>query len=161
MNSYWKYTLFPTFLEDVKDCTFENYEDDDLYELLNHLVIRSIEDFLFPKVSLEYAEDTSYDPLDNAQYGYYFIDPEIGEAEYKVILAYMKKYWVAAQITWDMNFKNPFFDKDIKGYSPANMLNAMKSSLERFSADAEKARFDYGRINKNGKITWGTINARK
>ena len=70
----------------------------------------------------------------------------------------MKVYWVKAQITWDNNFKNPFFDKDIKGYSPANMLNAMEKTLELFTKEAEKARFNYNRINKQGKVTWGTIN---
>ena len=158
MNKYWKYVLFPTFLDEVRDCTYQDYEPEDLYEILNSLVKRAINDFLFPKVSLNYEEDTSNDPLDNIAYGYYFTDEEIGEPEYKVIMAFMKVYWMKAQITWDNNFKNPFFDKDIKGYSPANMLNAMEKTLAAFVKDAEKARFNYNRINKNGKVTWGTIN---
>lgn len=161
MNKYWKYTLFNIFLQDVKDCTFSNYEDEDLYDILNSLVKRALQDFLFPKVSLAYAEDTSYDPLDNSAYGYYFTDPDIGDAEYKVILAFMKKHWVSAQITWDNNFKNPFFDKDIKGYSPANMLKALHETLDVYTKEAEKARFDYSRIDRTGKIKWGQINVNK
>lgn len=160
MNKYWKYELFPTFLDEVRDCTYEVYEDADLYRILNNYVKRAIEDFMFPKVSLAYEEDTTNDPLDNAEYGYYFTDDKIGEAEYRVIIAFMKKYWIAAQISWDNNFKNPFFDKALTGYSPANMLNAMKETLAIFTEEAEKARFNYNRVNKNGKVTWGTINGK-
>lgn len=85
MNKYWKYVLFPGFLDDVTDCTFVNMEDIDITSVLNHITKLAIEDFLFPKVSLEYAEDTTYDPLDSAPYGYYFKDSEIDVAEYKVI----------------------------------------------------------------------------
>lgn len=136
-------------------------DDVDLTEVLNNLVISSINDFLFPKCSLEYAEDTSRDPVDGESYGYYFLDDEVGEAEYKVIIAFMKVHWVEAQITWDNNFKNPFFDKDIKGYSPANMLTAMRNTLETFKKNAEKDRFNYNRTKRDGSITWGVVNAKK
>ena len=114
MNKYWKYVLFPTFMDSIRDCTYVNMDDLDLTEVLNGLAISSINDFLFPKVSLEYAEDESRDAVDSEIYGYYFLDDNIGEAEYKVIISFMKVHWIEAQITWDNNFKNPFFDKDIK-----------------------------------------------
>lgn len=136
-------------------------DDVDLTEVLNGLVISAINDFLFPKCSLEYAEDTSRDPLDGESYGYYFLDDEVGEAEYKVLISFMKVHWVEAQITWDNNFKNPFFDKDIKGYSPANMLTAMRNTLEAFQKTAREVRFNYNRKNKEGAITWGVVNAKK
>jgi hypothetical protein len=85
MNKYWKYELFPGFLDDVTDCTFVNMEDVDLTSILNHITKLAIEDFLYPRVSLAYSEDTSLDPLDSAPYGYYFTDERIGVAEYKVI----------------------------------------------------------------------------
>ena len=44
-------------------------DDIDLTEVLTAIVKSSIEDFLFPKCSLEYAEDTSRDPLDSEEYG--------------------------------------------------------------------------------------------
>jgi hypothetical protein len=158
MNKYWKYTIFPVFLEDVKDCTFEKYESEDLYDILNNLTKRALQDFHFPKVSLAFSEDTTIDSVDGYEYGYYFTDNNISDAEYKVIIAFMKKYWVSAQITWDGNFKNPFFDKDIKGYSPANMLSALKEMLNTFTKEAEQARFDYGRVLGDGSATWGKIN---
>lgn len=160
MNNYWKYILFPGFLDDVTDCTFLNMEELDLTEVLNHITKQAIEDFLFPKVSLEYAISDEYDPLDGATYGYYFTDPNIGPAEFKVIWAFMKVYWVQTQITMDVNFRNPFFDSTIKGFSPANMLNAMKETLNTLVKEAEKARFNYGRKDATGKVRWGQINAK-
>jgi hypothetical protein len=61
-------------------------DDIDLTEVLTAITKSSIEDFLFPKCSLEYAEDESRDPLDSEAYGFYFIDENVGEAEYKVII---------------------------------------------------------------------------
>lgn len=161
MNKYWKYTIFPVFLDAVRDCTYVAMEDVDMASTLNNITKQAIQDFLFPKCSLEYDEDTSRDPLDSEEYGYYFTDENIGDAEYKVIVALMKVYWVQAQITWDNNFRNPFYDKDIKGYSPANMLNAMKSTLETFQANAKAACFNYNRVDKEGNIAWGKVNAPK
>lgn len=161
MNKYWKYVLFPTFLDSIRDCTYVNMDDIDLTEVLNTIVRSAIEDFLFPKYSLEYAEDTSRDPLDSEEYGFYFLDENVGEAEYKVIISFMKVHWIKAQITWDNNFKNPFFDKDIKGYSPANMLTAMYKTLETFEKAAKQERFNYNRKTKDGRITWGVVNAKK
>lgn len=160
MNNYWKYILFPGFLDDVTDCTFINMDELDLTEVLNHITKMAIEDFLFPKVSLAYELNEEYDPLDGATYGYYFTDPNIGNAEFKVIWAFMKVYWVQTQITMDVNFRNPFFDATIKGYSPANMLNAMKETLVTLTKEAEKARFNYGRKDAEGKVRWGQINAK-
>lgn len=160
MNKYWKYVLFPTFLDSIRDCTYINMDEYDLTDVLNNLIISSINDFLFPKCSLEYAEDSKFDPLDGDTYGYYFVDEEIGDAEYKVILAFMKVHWIQNQITWDSNFKNPFFDANIKGYSPANMLTAMQKTLTTFQEEAERVRFNYNRLDKKKQITWGTINAK-
>lgn len=160
MNKYWKYVLFPTFLDAIRDCTYVEMEDVDLTTTLTNITKSAIEDFHFPKCSLAYAEDTSRDPIDGEAYGYYFTDENIGEAEYKILIAYMKVYWVEAQITWDNNFKNPYYDKDIKGYSPANMLKAMQSMLELFITRAKNASYDYGRIDKNGFVAWGQINGK-
>lgn len=161
MNNYWKYLIFPVFLDSIRDCTYVNMDEIDLSEVLNSIVKSSIEDFLFPKCSLEYAIDESRDPLDGDIYGYYFLDETFSEAELKVIISFMKVHWMEAQITWDNNFKNPFFDKDIKGYSPANMLTAMYKTLETFRKKAEKERFNYNRITKDNRIAWGTVNAKK
>lgn len=161
MNKYWKYVLFPRFLDEVRDCSYVNMDDVDLQETLNNIVKSAIQDFKFCKVSLAYEEDNGYDVLDSGTYGYYFVDDSIGEAEYKVLLSIMKYYWVSAQITWDSNFKNPFFDKDIKGYSPGNLLTAMRGMLQEFRSEADRVKYDYNRITKDGKIAWGQVNARK
>lgn len=158
MNKYWKYVLFPRFLDDIRDCTYTNMEDEDLTAVLNNIVKAAIQEFTFCKYSLAYEEDTQYDALDNTAYGYYFTDDNIGEAEYYVLLTIMKVYWVKTQITWDANFKNPFYDKDIKGFSPANMLTAMRGLLQQFKDDSAKAKFDYNRKTKDGKVAWGQIN---
>lgn len=161
MNKYWKYAIFPRFLDSVKDCTYVNMDDVDLQETLNNILISAIQEFKFCKVSLAYELDDSYDSLDSGTYGYYFTDNSIGEPEYKVLLSIMRYYWVSAQITWDENFKNPFFDKDIKGYSPGNLLNAMRGILEQFRAQADRDLFNYNRINKEGRVAWGEINRAK
>lgn len=161
MNKYWKYILFPRFLDDVKDCVFINMDDLDLQETLNGIVISALQDFKFSKVALTYEEDTNYDPLDSFSYGYFFTDENIGEAEYKVILSWMKYHWISTQITWANNFQNPFFDKDIKGYSPANMLKSMESMMMAYLAEAKRVSYDYNRINKDGKVAWGCINNAK
>lgn len=161
MNKYWKYAIFPRFLDSVKDCTYVNMDDVDLQETLNNILISAIQEFKFCKVSLAYELDDNYDSLDSGTYGYYFIDNSIGEPEYKVLLSIMRYYWVSAQITWDENFKNPFFDKDIKGYSPGNLLNAMRGILEQFRAQADRDLFNYNRINKEGRVAWGEINRAK
>ena len=79
---------------------------------------------------------------------YYFTDDNIGEAEYFVLITIMKELWVKSQITWDMNFKNPFFDKDIKGYSPAAMLTSMRNMAEAFEKGVDsKAILRYYKRN--------------
>lgn len=40
------------------------------------------------------------------------------------------------------------------------MLTAMQKTLTTFQEEAERVRFNYNRINKKKKITWGTINAK-
>lgn len=92
MNKYWKYELFPGFLEDVSDCTFVNMEELDIASVLNHITELSIQDFLYPKVELTYSFDNTHDILDGIPYGYYFTDENVGIAEYKVIWAFMKYY---------------------------------------------------------------------
>lgn len=161
MNKYWKYELFPQFLDSIRDCTFVAMEDIDLNTTLNEITKAAINDFLFPKCKLDFEYDSNRDRVDGLDYGYYFIDEAIGLSELNVILAFMKVHWVKAQITWDNNFKNPFFDKDIKGFSPANMLNAMNKMLDTFIKDAEKIRFNYNRKNKKGQIQWGQVNAKR
>lgn len=164
MNKYWKYIIFPRFLDAIKDCTFINMDDVDLTATLNNMMLDAIQKFPFCRVSLDYLEDTSYDPLDSEAYGYYFVDENIGEPEYFVLITIMKELWVKSQITWDMNFKNPFFDKDIKGYSPAAMLTSMRNMAEAFEKDSNKARFNYNRLasGKGGKRVsrWGEVNDR-
>lgn len=158
MNKYWKYLIFPRFLDAVRDCTYINMDDVDLQATLNNILLDAIQEFKFCKVSLAYELDESYDALDGNSYGYYFTSDEIGEAEYKVLLSLMKYYWISAQITWDNNFKNPFFDKDIKGYSPGNLLTAMRGMLEEYRGQADRDMFNYNRITKDGKVAWGHIN---
>lgn len=160
MNKYWKYELFPQFLESIRDCTYVDMDDVDLTTTLNEITRMALSDFIFPKCSLSYEYSSVRDREDGLDYGYYFVDEAIGDAECHVIIAFMKVYWVKAQITWDNNFKNPFFDKDIKGYSPANMLNAMTKTLENFIQEAEKARYNYNRIDKKGRVAWGQVNAK-
>lgn len=140
-------------------------DDVDLTATLNNMMLSAIQQFPFCRVSLEYLEDTAYDPLDGEVYGYYFADDEIGEPEYFVLITIMKELWVKSQITWDMNFKNPFFDKDIKGYSPAAMLTSMRNMAEAFEKNSDKARFNYNRLAKGGgekkRISrWGEVNDR-
>jgi hypothetical protein len=67
-------------------------EDVDLLNTLNELTKMALNDFLFPKCSLDYEYDKSRDREDGLEYGYYFVDENIGNAEMSVILAFMKVY---------------------------------------------------------------------
>lgn len=157
MRKYWKYQLMPIFLDSVKDCTFVELDNIDLTKVLEGIIKLSIEDFLFPKVSLKYAYDESTDPLDEEEYGYYFIDESVDFAEFKVIIAWMKVYWVQMQLNNKANFQNPLFDKDIKGYSPAAMLKTIESVFITTKEEAKSATSKYSRKNEEGEPSWGKI----
>lgn len=158
MNDYWKYVLFPNFLAGIQDDTFSEMTDADLTTTLNTIVKNALQRFKFSKVGLDYSYDDTNDPLDSTPYGFYFNDTNIGDAEYQVIIAYMKVIWIDYQIATSRNFSNPFFDKDIKGYSPANMLTAMKNLKESYKKDAIELAFDYNRVGDDNKSALGKIN---
>lgn len=155
MKKYWKYEVFPLFLDFIKDCTFASLDDQNITAILNHIARLAIEEFLFPKVSLEYGYDGSIDANDNEPYGYYWLE-NVGMAELRVLLALMKVYWVEMQLHNKQNFLNPFYDKEIKGYSPANMLKAITEVYTEAQDTARKAAFSYSR-KKDGKPSLGDI----
>lgn len=156
MKKYWKYEIMPVFLDSVKDCTFLKMDDVDLAAVLVGIIKMSIEDFLFPKVPLTYEYDSMTDPLDHEPFGYYFTE-EVTTAEIKVIIAWMRVYWVQMQLNNADNFSNPLFDKDIKGYSPAMMLKTIESVYNTTYKAAQTATFNYSRKSKGGAPALGEI----
>lgn len=59
---------------------------------MGYLVVRAINDFKFPKVSLKYDFDSTINNTTGEAYGYYFISNEVTQREFSVILARMKQY---------------------------------------------------------------------
>lgn len=92
MTNYWEKNLFPQFLQSVESCTLSDFTNFEIQDQLNYLVIRAINDFKFPKYSLEYEVDETLDPNTGVIKGYYFVDENVGQKEFNVILARMKQY---------------------------------------------------------------------
>lgn len=59
---------------------------------MGYLVVRAINDFKFPRVSLEYDFDSTINDETGEAYGYYFISSKVTQKEISVILARMKQY---------------------------------------------------------------------
>lgn len=156
MKKYWKYEVFPLFLDFIKDCTFASLEDTDLIAILENITKLSVEEFLFPKMALTYSYDPAIDPGDELPFGYYW-DNNVGQAELRVLFSIMKVYWVEMQLHNKQNFLNPFYDSDIKGYSPANMLKTITEVYVVAQTTARKAAFSYSRRDKDGRPSLGDI----
>ena len=158
MRNYWENSLFPQFLQSVNDCTLLELTNFDIQRELGYLVIRAVNDFKFPKVSLDYALDSDINSETEEAYGYYFISDEVGQKEFNVILARMKQYWIEFQISQERLFSNVYYDRDIRLHSPGNTIDKLIKMFTTFKSKADKAEFDYGRISIIGDPALGDIN---
>ena len=154
---YWEEQLFPQFLSTIDSCTIQEYNNTEIQNELNHLAVRSVADFKFPKVSLNYDFDSDTNAETGVEYGYYFTE-EITQKEINVLLARMKHYWVEYQISQEKTFSNTYYDKNIRVHSQANIMHNLDKMLKTFRGLADRAEYNYYRVNSENRPRWGDIN---
>jgi hypothetical protein len=158
VNNYWENHLFPQFLQSVDSCTLSDFTNFEIQNQLNYLVIRAVNDFKFPKISLAYNFDENINEETAEAFGYYFIEDEVGQKEFNVILARMKQYWIEFQISQERLFANAYYDRDIRLHSPGNTIDKLIKMYTTFKTSADIAEFNYGRVSANGEAALGDIN---
>lgn len=158
MNNYWENHLFPQFLQSVDSCTLSDFTNFEIQNQLNYLVIRAVNDFKFPKTSLAYNFDENINEETEEAFGYYFIEDEVGQKEFNVILARMKQYWIEFQISQERLFANAYYDRDIRLHSPGNTIDKLIKMYTTFKTSADIAEFNYGRVSVTGEAVLGDIN---
>lgn len=142
----------------MDSCTLSDFTNFEIQNQLNYLVIRAVNDFKFPKMSLEYALDEEINDMTGESKGYYFIDASVDQKEFNVILGRMKQYWIEFQISQERLFANAYFDKDIRLHSPGNTIDKLIKMYTTFKSSADRAEFDYGRVSERGEPSIGDIN---
>ena len=158
MRNYWENNLYPQFLQTIDSCTLSEFTNFEIQNQLGYLVVRALEDFKFPKVSLSYDFEEELNPDTQAPYGYYFLNENIGQREFNVILARMKQYWVEFQISQERLFSNMYYDKDVRLHSPGNTIDKLIKMFTTFRDAADKAEYNYGRVSDTRTPTIGDIN---
>lgn len=158
MNNYWENHLFPQFLQSVDSCTLSDFTNFEIQNQLSYLVIRAVNDFKFPKTSLAYNFDENINEETEEAFGYYFIEDEVGQKEFNVILARMKQYWIEFQISQERLFANAYYDRDIRLHSPGNTIDKLIKMYTTFKTSADIAEFNYGRVSVTGEAVLGDIN---
>ena len=158
MRNYWENNLFPQFLNSIDDCTLLDLTTFVIQTQLGYLAVRALNDFKFPKISLDYEFDGDINPETGQAFGYYFISNEVGQKEFNVILARMKYYWIEYQISQERLFSNIYYDRDIRLHSPGNTIDKLIKMSTTFKNRADKAEFDYGRVSVIGDPVIGEIN---
>ena len=157
-KNYWENHLYPQFLQSVDSYTLSEFTNFEIQNQLSYLVIRALNDFKFPKVSLDY----DFDALENEEtmepFGFYFTSDEVKQKEFNVILARMKQYWVEFQISQERLFANAYYDRDIRLHSPGNTMDKLIKMFITFRDMADRAEFNYGRISEIGEPAIGDIN---
>jgi len=156
--NYWEDHLFPQFLQSVDSCTLSDFTNFEIQNQLSYLVIRAVNDFKFPKVSLAYDIDSVVNPETETAYGYYFVSDDVGQKEFNVILARMKQYWIEFQISQERLFANSYYDKDIRLHSPGNTIDKLIKMFTTFRGSADIAEFNYGRVSSVGEAEIGNVN---
>jgi hypothetical protein len=134
---------------------FTNFE---IQSQLSYLVIRAVNDFKFPKMSLAYDLDETVNEETQEPYGYYFTNTTVGQKEFNVVLARMKQYWIEFQISQERLFANAYYDRDIRLHSPGNTIDKLIKMFTTFKGAADIAEFNYGRVSSIGTAVLGDIN---
>lgn len=158
MPKYWENHLYPQFLQSVDSYTLSELTNFEIQNQMDQLIIRAIQDFKFPKVSLEYVYDSDLNNETMESKGYYFVSDLVGQAEYNVILARMKQYWVEFQISQERLFANAYYDRDVRLHSPGNTLDKLIKMFTTVREMADRAEFNYGRVSDIGTPELGNIN---
>lgn len=155
--------MYPHFLSTISSCTLASLTDQEIQDELDHLALRAIAKFKFPKVKLDYLYDSTIEQDGSAakggtkSKGYYFIY-DVTMQEIRVILSWMKMYWLEYQLSRERNYVNAYADKDVKVFSTGNLLSSIKGALDEAYKLAAKDEEDYSRVNKQGRPAIGDVN---
>ena len=110
------------------------------YELLQEdwkmLLRMAIQDFLFPRVSLEFEEDEE---------GNTVFKEKLTDAEMQVLATYMKHEWLKRSITNWKNIEMLYHDKDFKISGKAAHLNALINLESVYDEECKKIVNKYSR----------------
>ena len=110
------------------------------YELLQEdwkmLLRMAIQDFLFPRVSLEFEEDEE---------GNTVFKEKLTDAEMQVLATYMKHKWLKRSITNWKNIEMLYHDKDFKISGKAAHLNALINLESVYDEECKKIVNKYSR----------------
>ncbi len=100
------------------------------------LLRMAIQDFLFPRVSLEFAQNENEEIV--------FTDT-ITDAEKQVLATYMKHEWLKRCITNWKNIEMLYHDKDFKISGKASHLNALINLEAVYDEECKKMANKYSR----------------
>lgn len=100
------------------------------------LLRMAIQDFLFPRVSLEFTEDEE---------GNTIFQNTLTDAELQVLATYMKHEWLKRSITNWKNIEMLYHDKDFKISGKASHLNALINLESVYDEECKKMANKYSR----------------
>ena len=113
-------------------------EDLDLLQSDWKMLLRmAIQDFLFPRISLEIVNDTDS--------GQEVFAEDITDAEKQVLATYMKHEWLKRSITNWKNIEMLYHDKDFKISGKAAHLNALINLEAVYDEECKKMVNKYSR----------------
>lgn len=130
MTSFSK--VYDAFLSKILEDEWEDWSEDELKEDLVTLLKGAMVRFKFPRVSLEYEEDS-------------FV-ADLSDEEIQILASYMKCEWLNRTIlTWE-NVKPLYEERD---FSQANLLDKFNAMLAAEQKNAAKLESIYYRsVNK-------------
>ena len=121
---------------DVKEWAWT--EDLELLHSDWRMILRmAVQDFLFPRVSLEFEEDELGEVTG--------FKNEITDAEKQVLATYMKHEWLKRTITNWKNIEMLYHDKDFKISGKASHLNALINLEAVYDEECKKMANKYSR----------------
>lgn len=97
----------------------------------------AVQDFLFPRISLEYEDDGEGNIIG--------FKNDITDAEKQVLATYMKHEWLKRSITNWKNIEMLYHDKDFKISGKASHLNALINLEAVYDEECKKMANKYSR----------------
>lgn len=137
--------VFDAFLGKMLEDEWIYWEEEDMIEDWQNLLMSAITWFKFPKVSLEYDLNTRQ------------FQEDLSNDEIQILATYMKCEWLNRTIlTWE-NVKPLYEERD---FSQANLLDKFKNQLEYEKKNAEKLEARYYRIDNRKPFRYGDLATR-
>lgn len=123
--------VYDVFLSKILEDEWDNWQIEEVYADLKMLLLGAIPNFKFPRVSLEFNNDSFIETLSND--------------EIQILASYMKCEWLNRNIMRWENVKPLYEERD---FSQANLIDKFKTLLESEQKRAEKRESNYYRSIK-------------